>query len=392
MRNIVGAVPHGKDFFPRSQLIDSIYRDLEKGAHLYLAAPRRMGKTAIMQHLVANPRQNYIFLYIITESVDNPVIYFNRLSEAISIWKPPFEWKDTINRVENLLPEELKQVANLFKQLIYLIYPMWIAPKTPSENVFKEFEILAQQINTRGKKLVLMVDEFPQAVENILRKSGPDMAIQFLQFNHEVRQRINGNICFIFTGSIGLASMAEKLSATKEISDLNMIEVQPLSPKEAKVFILKILTHEGVNCQLEVIEYLLQKIGWLNPYYIQLVIKELLEECAYQKPITKTMVDRVLIKIVTRRNDHHFEHYYSRLKTTFDETEYPFALTVLNKLAQQKEVSKQELLKESWSCNCRRVLRTLEFEGYLFGIPKENDILYRFTSPILKLWWREYVR
>jgi hypothetical protein len=61
MKNVVGPVPRGKNFFPRKELTDKIYQRLDANAHLYLAAPRRMGKTAIMRHLEDQPRTGYEF-------------------------------------------------------------------------------------------------------------------------------------------------------------------------------------------------------------------------------------------------------------------------------------------------------------------------------------------
>jgi AAA+ ATPase superfamily predicted ATPase len=68
MKNIVGQVPRGDDFFPRGKIVNLIYRRLNSGANVYMAAPRRVGKTAIMRHLEDNPRENCEFQYIITES------------------------------------------------------------------------------------------------------------------------------------------------------------------------------------------------------------------------------------------------------------------------------------------------------------------------------------
>jgi len=53
---------------------------------------------------------------------------------------------------------------------------------------------------------VLMVDEFPQTIENIVRNSNEQAAIQFLQSNREIRQNpaLSQHLQFIYTGSIGL--------------------------------------------------------------------------------------------------------------------------------------------------------------------------------------------
>ena len=83
MRNIVGQTPRGKDFFPREQIIKKIYRRLDAGNHVYISAPRRSGKTAIMRYLEDNPRAGYVFLYISVEDIDDTEKYFELLSEEL---------------------------------------------------------------------------------------------------------------------------------------------------------------------------------------------------------------------------------------------------------------------------------------------------------------------
>jgi len=51
MRNIVGPTPRGENFFPRDKIIKRIYRRLDSGSNIFMAAPRRVGKTAIMRYL-----------------------------------------------------------------------------------------------------------------------------------------------------------------------------------------------------------------------------------------------------------------------------------------------------------------------------------------------------
>ncbi len=79
MRNIVGQPVSGTDFFLRKSITNLIYRRLDSGSNLFLAAPRRVGKTSIMYHLRDNPREGYAFIYIPTESVDSSELYFKRL-------------------------------------------------------------------------------------------------------------------------------------------------------------------------------------------------------------------------------------------------------------------------------------------------------------------------
>jgi hypothetical protein len=308
MKNIVGQTSRGDDFFPRPDIIEKIYRKLDAGANIYMVAPRRAGKTAIMRYLEDNPREGFEFQYLITESVDNAATYFKMLLDSFKKFnkiskgsvKVIGDFLDKINKVE------------LFSLKLELNHK----EAKNDTGYFEEFKQLIKELATEDEtKIVVMIDEFPQTVENILRKQGNDAAEQFLQFNRELRHQDNQRLKFILTGSIGLTTIAEKLEATKEINDLNIIEILPFNRERAWDFTRKLLDDAKVSYSNDSLDYLLNKIDWFIPFHIQLVVQELIDECENTAtPINKTTVDKAFANISKRRNDIYFEHYYSRLK------------------------------------------------------------------------------
>jgi len=383
MRNIVGQTPRGEDFFPRDNIIRRIYRRLDSGANVYLAAPRRVGKTAIMGYLEDHPRKGYEFKYITTESVDDAAIYFKRLLDALH----------TLKTLSARSREFISSLFGRIKEINVGLEGVGISlGKNENSEDVEDLKELIEGLDTDDTRIIIMVDEFPQTVKNILDKSGEGVAKQFLQLNREIRHTQNENIRFILTGSIGLPTMVEKLNATEHINDLNTIEIPPLNRDEAKAFTVKLLDHEKVPHNEEAIEYLLDKLEWFIPFHIQLAVQELID--GYfdtDKPVDEATVDSAFSKIADMRNDIYFAHYYSRLKKTFDDSEYPFVLTLLDELTRSDELSRQqvkEFAERHEIENYGIVLRTLEFDGYIF----ESEAFYRFTSPVLRLWWKNYVK
>lgn len=384
MRNIVGQTPRGNDFFPRTRLINLIYRLLGSNSNVYMAAPRRVGKTAIMRHLLDNPQENYEFKYIITESVDNATNYFKDILDSL---------------------HKLKRISTRFIEAVGDIMCKIREPdikdakpdiKRKDTEYFEELKKLVRDLGTDGTKIVIMVDEFPYTVENILRKSGREEAARFLRLNQEIRHHANKNIRFLLTGSIGLATIAEKIGAKKEIRDLKIIEIPPLRQEEARNFTMKLLDSADISYEKKAIKHLMEKTEWLIPFHIQLLVQELIYECEdTNETVNEAVVDRAFARITDIRNDIYFEHYFSRLKITLHGSEYYFTLAVLNELTQKEELSAREIgeLAEKHSLeDYLIVLRGLEFDGYIFSIQRENKIFYRFTSPVLRLWWRKYVK
>ena len=136
----------------------------------------------------------------------------------------------------------------------------------------------------------------------------------------------------------------------------------------------------------------MEKIEWFIPFHIQLLVQELIDGYFDTgKPVDETTVDSAFSKVAGMRNDIYFAHYYSRLKKTFDDSEYPFVLTLLDELTRSDQLSLQEikgLASRHGLENYGIVLRTLASDGYIF----KNESFYRFTSPVLRLWWRNDVK
>ena len=85
-------------------------------------------------------------------------------------------------------------------------------------------------------------------------------------------------------------------------------------------------------------------------------------------------------------------HTLKKLSTkSFDDSEYRFVLALLDELTRSDELSRQQVKEFADTHgldNYGIVLRTLEFDGYIFA----SEAFYRFTSPVLRLWWRNYVK
>jgi len=48
---IIGNVAKGDNFYLRKDIIEDIWKELKRGNSVLLAAPRRVGKTSIMQYM-----------------------------------------------------------------------------------------------------------------------------------------------------------------------------------------------------------------------------------------------------------------------------------------------------------------------------------------------------
>lgn len=340
-----------------------------------------------MRSLEDDPRPGFQFVYVITESIHDVEEYYHKLltatlgSEALS----------KLGKNKEGIIRLVKEIAGSIR-----IKLPWIEldfNKGEGKTTYQAaFEKLLAQLDLGEDSIIIMIDEFPQTVENIREKHGNAAAESFLRLNREQRQTTNSRIRFILTGSIGLPGVVKKLTSTSVINDLNVVEVPPLTDLEASELATNLLGNYKVKYDETVIPYLLEKIKWLIPFHIQLGVQELID--IYENKgtaLTRADVDRAFAQLLNVRNDIYFEHYYSRLKDAFPENQAAFAFKLLNKAAQTGDITDEAIKALAVGlvpeADIDAVLESLIYDGYLFfdTTLKRN----RFQSTLLREWWNK---
>lgn len=387
MRNIVGQTATGKDFFPRPVIVNKIYRRLDSGSDIFIAAPRRVGKTSIMLYLQDEPRSNFDFVYVITQSAKSSEEFFQTLlietlkSDAIS------KLVQTKETTKGLIKEIFERIGSI--EVPY--FKMELNNQEEEVSYLEQFEKLLTKLNPQDGHIVIMVDEFPDTIENIKQEQGESAAKTFLQQNRELRQKAHPNIQFIYTGSIGLPLVVKKIMTLNVIGDLNIVEVPPLSHEKAREMVILLLDSNEINYENDVIEYLLTELEWWIPFHLQLVVQELIDVHDVSGKVVKESVDKAFRQLLNTRNDIYFNHYFSRLSQSFpNKQEYSFALEILRQLAHTDFLSAEDVKKiaaQSKVNNYDNVIDSLIFDGYINHSIEEGK--YFFNSLLLKKWWKK---
>lgn len=382
MQNVVGQTPRGKDFFPRNTIVERIYRRLSGGGHLFISAPRRSGKTSIMRFMEDNPRDGFTFLYITVEDVSDTEDYFRVLSEELL----KSEAIGKLAKLNEKAKRSLTAFTERFKKIKFSLFE--IEMNQPEKARYsEEFENLLRELDTEGATICIMVDEFPVALEAIAKAKGTDEAIHFLHINRGMRQKAKPGIRFMYTGSIGLPNIARKLNATSTINDLTVVEIPPLTIEEGMEMSRQIFSNHKVQVPDESIRYMLDRIEWLMPFFVQLVIQMLIDEWEAEssRPVSTALIDEVLVKASNHRNNIYFENYYSRLDKTLPVEESQTAKKILGEIARKSQMPADSF----GQVNAPAVLEILEFDGY---IHLDKSHIYRFNSPILRMWWEKFAK
>jgi uncharacterized protein len=336
MENIIEYPPRNGNIFPRVDVVDEIYRQLDAGYHVYLTAPRRSGKTTLLHSLHEQPREQYLYKYLPLSGTSDFAQYF----------------------------ETLQSVRHEAEQ--------------------------------QNKKMIVLVNEYQQAVETIMRQEGTDIAMRFLQRNQRLRMQEGSPLHFVLSGSRSLYLLAERLHASGTLDDMRVVDLPPLSQDEARDLLRRLLFAVDVSHTDAALDHLINRIRWLTPFHIQLAAYELIEEYfTNENLISEAQTDKIFSQL-THKDNVHFEPCYKRILSIFGNGERQFALHILYRLAHE-EILNDDNLRELAAkvlpehLDYRQTLTYLAAEGYI-NVREENNIQsFSFVSPLLRRWWRQVV-
>jgi hypothetical protein len=375
---VVGAVAEGDSYLSRPRLARKFWKHVGAGEHLLMAAPRRVGKTSFMRDMEDCPEGRFHPIYLIVESVDDEKDLFRKLyAKAIEMASGKAELTTKLNA--------------LWKRLKVDVTTDGLKISATDPDGFNDLLTLLKGLPDK-EHFVFLVDEFSQAVENVRKKHGAEAAIAMLHKMRELRQDpdVVKRVSFVFAGSVGLEQIVGKLNSSHAINDLLAFDLPPFTNREAMGLIERILHGSEAEMSEAVRTYLLEKLIWLIPFFIQVVMNEVEEILNHEEAVsvTKKVVDQAFTKALAKRN--YYDHWHQRLSVLFDTTERRFAKEVLNLCSAGKPVAMDKVhdigtTKHALPDSYMDVVRSLMHDGYL--VREADSRMLRFASPLLMRWW-----
>lgn len=383
MKTTIGQSARGEDFFPRQEITNEIWTKLDSGSDLLFVAPRRVGKSSLLFDLLDNPRDEYIVTYFTCESVNSLDEFYKKLfNHIIELLKGR---KKLSAKVSKFTKEFLSRIESLnLKEGSIGLGETTISYIDETTKLLKDF---AAEDDT----LLILVDEFSQAVENIKQDQGESEALTFLQTKREIRQSpvIHPKTRFIYAGSIGLENIVNRMNGMNFINDLNPVLVPPLRREETHELVNKIINDDQISFQEGAEEYLRELIEWWIPFYFMIIMDECGHFLSKRKTtiITKEIIDQSFESALTKRL--YFEHWLTRLRKAYKGEEFSFVKDVLNIISERTILNSAEIfnlaVKYSIANSYNDLMNALKHDGYINNIVDPK--IYRFNSPLLRTWW-----
>ena len=388
--NPAGALS-GQAILGRQREIAHLWVELEKKSVL-LTAERRVGKTCVLRKMAENPYDGWIPILCWVESVHHPIECVEKIyAEASDL------------HVRSAKGVWLGRIKAAYQTIAGTEVAGWQLPPIRSEWKRLLHDLISDIAENTGNRVVVMIDEFPQMVSNIVDDHGGAAGKEFLDTLREIRQEFepSGQIRFLLSGSIGLHLIVQHLKAEhgykgNPTNDMAIERLSGMTIEDVQLMGRKYLDEEGIrrDCPGEFDERMLQLTDGL-PIYIQYVCERFQESKRQQ--VSPDDVDVELRAMMDNREIEWFRNAAERIETYYKRLgANRRASAILKRLSGKEDfVPEEDVLDYVRSQmivedddEVRSTLELLLDDNYLLRDTSTGLRRYRFTYGIMRRWWK----
>ena len=372
--------------------------------HGLLTAPRRTGKTSVMDHLVAFPKNEFSPIPVFVQDLDHPAELILTLLDSFhdrhsGLFEKSFA---ASSRLFGKAFGKVKEFgAGEFKIALRESDPDW------QKNWKKNGDDFLGLARKKGGRLLFIVDEFPDFVINV-HEHHPDLVRPFLGWfrGHRLNPHPKADpVRWLLGGSVNLSSTLDGMGCLDEINDLHDEALPVLTEEQVVEFVRRMLEGRSVEMAKTLPTAVARRLGRPVPVFLQMIVQDLYRIWKRQPhKLTSADVDRAFDDLIVNSGARDkLQHYYSRIAQYYEEPKRSAAYEILSILSLSDDGLNRDALlgeferilheigKEVARHESRRIfnqlLRDLENDFY---VSETGSDRYDFASGLIKAWWRKY--
>ncbi len=396
LKRAVGNYVTGDKFWDRKEDLALFTELLDEGAHILMAAPRRIGKTSLMREAAIRLQDKYYCLHVDLQKAESPADAIAELSKATHPHKQL--WDKTKGVFKNILSSIKDNIESLSIDDLTVTLRSGM---TAGDWQNKGNQIFATLAET-DKPVIIFFDELPILINRMLKgqeyKIAPDRRRAtdiFMSWLREISIRHKGKLRIVITGSIGIEPALKQAELSATLNTFTPFAIDAWPPEIAEGCLKALANQYGITIQKEAISLIIEKIGYLIPHHVQLFFDNIYMECK-RKGHTDVTADIALkvyeTKMLGIRGHAELSHMEERLKMAFGLDIFPAALELLTETAvngfldgnsAQAICNNYDIGMNDPNKTLREILEILQHDGYLTR--KEDGFI--FSSNLLKDWW-----
>jgi uncharacterized protein len=394
----VGNYVEGDRFWGRERELSLFIEDLDAGANILLVAQRRIGKTSLMHQVSRQIQDRYLCLHVDLEQSASAADAIAELSAATR--QDAKLWDKTKKIFGNIL-----QSVNVVDSLQVAGLKIALRGGLTGGDWQDKGDRVLEALANADRPVVIFFDEVPILVSRLLK--GEDFVItperrrqvdEFMSWLRANSLKYQGKVRIVLTGSIGLEPILRQAGLSATINHLAPFELGYWSAETAQGCLAALAQNYGVIFETGAIDRILENLGVLVPYHVQMFFDSVDRHCTLNEiaTVSVAVIDEVYhSKMLGVRGQSNLSHLEERLRMVLGLAFYPLALDLLTEAAVVgclTSAAIKILGKESsidlgnyGSINeaCREILMVLEHDGYL----KQSQSGYVFVSKLIRDWW-----
>ncbi|UAA37753.1 ATP-binding protein [Paraneptunicella aestuarii] len=382
IRISIGSPAEGNNFYGREQEQTEIWE--KTGAdNLLMLAPRRIGKTSLLKRLrdTAHAQNASVYYCSFADCIEEEAC-IDHLYRTLNLPN----WKKHVQRFSSTLKQITKVNTNGIE--------LGSGQKKDWQATAQHFSAQVDNLDNGGKRIIVCVDELPIFILALLKQeNGKERVRHFLNWFRSLRQAYNHKIKWILAGSIGLDTITARHNMGDTINDLVSFPLGEFPEHIASEFVKALLTSYNKVISDEVNQYLLSKIGWKIPYYLQLLVEHI-KKLNTSGAVTIEDVNQAFVELLKPANRNYFDYWHQRLNEQLGPPDNQHAVLLLNHISRsangvQKATLKQALEHKTGKLTqednlLRYLLDMLENDGYII----ESNGRYQFRLSLLGEYWK----
>jgi hypothetical protein len=372
--------------FDRKQEIADLWLHFKKGHNILMLAPRRIGKTILLNHLSCSAAENgFRAILLDVEGFQDEKAFFRTCCSAIQ------EELSTGAKVLTAFTDRLNQFlrgnsgeCSDWRQ--WLVQTDW---REFADHLFAHLDA-----HKDDAPWLILVDELPVFIQALQKKGEAEAISGFLYWLRNIRQKYR-NIHWLYTGSIGLDTIARRSQIEGALNDLECFTLAPFSDVAAQAFLLEIANRRGCNLEEEASKTIIDRLGWLSPYYLERIAEDVCSLASIDKKITVEQAHYAMDQLLNLDKRLYWSSWREHLDRNFIEPERSRLYTVLETVARNHKADQNLLLvalnrgqETIGEISLRSILDTLLSDGHLSLM---DGKYYHFRMNLLREWWMRYV-
>jgi hypothetical protein len=372
----------------RRQERDLLKRKLAAGRSIHMPAPRRIGKTWTIGRLAADLRDGgWLVIEIDVEGMRTPGEFARNLCariEAQTSIRDRFK-THAVQRLNNLLGGNWGDKP---LDAIGKVDPIEFA------------ETLIASLEESGDKTAIVIDEISYFFL-ALAEDNVKAAHAFAYKLRALQQRYK-TVRWLITGSIGLDTIARRYGLEGAFVDFETFELEPFTTAEALSYMRDPAMQQIFNHSFDAsdadFEAIFAELGWLAPYYLDLVANEVRPSIAGpsggRPTASRADLDAAFEKLLQPNRRSAFAIWREHIDKNLPKPDRAIAKHVLDFLSRRGPEGETEatLLAQVSSMGTvtrpqlREILAMLGNDGLIVKV----DRRYTFRSGLVRRYWQEY--